>query len=154
MKQRQTELDIMRFLATLAVIMIHVCGGTVDTIPVITPAWVFLNSRRAAVTWDVPVFTMIFGRFFLDENRNITLRDIFGKYLKRLILAFVVWSAVYQAYYVIHSAAVGSANLNIIGIVSEWIAGAYHLWYLCMLAGLYILTKFIRSISRVGKLIT
>lgn len=152
MKQRQTELDILRFMATLAVVMTHVCGGTVKAIPVTTPAWVFLNSCRAAVTWDVPVFIMISGRFFLDESRNITLRDIFGKYLKRLILAFVVWSAVYQAYYVIHGIAVGSANLNIVGIVSEWIAGAYHLWYLYMLAGLYILTPFLRKIAQDKKL--
>lgn len=152
MKQRQTELDILRFLATLAVIMTHVCGGTVDTTPVTTPTWMFLNACRAAVTWDVPVFIMISGRFFLDENRNISLRDIFGKYLKRLILAFVVWSAVYQAYYVIHSAVTGAGYLNIKGILSEWITGAYHLWYLYMLAGLYILTPFLRKIAQDKKL--
>lgn len=152
MKQRQTELDILRFLATLAVVMTHVCGGTVDSISVNSPAWVFLNSCRAAVTWDVPVFIMISGRFFLDENRTVTLKDIFGKYIKRLILAFVVWSAVYQAYYVIHSAALGTAYLNIKGILSEWIAGAYHLWYLYMLAGLYILTPFLRKIAQDKKL--
>jgi len=152
MKQRQTELDILRFLATLAVIMTHVCGGIVDTIPVTTPTWMFLNSCRAAVTWDVPVFIMISGRFFLDENRNITLRNIFGKYLKRLILAFAFWSAAYQAYYVIHSAAVGATYLNLKGILSEWIAGAYHLWYLYMLAGLYILTPFLRKIAQDKKL--
>lgn len=152
MKQRQTELDILRFLATLAVIMTHVCGGTVKAIPVTTPTWVFLNSCRAAVTWEIPVFLMISGRFFLDENRNISQKDIFGKYLKRLILAFVVWSAVYQAYYVIHSVATGTTSLNIKGIVFEWIIGAYHLWYLYMLAGLYILTPFLRKIAQGRKL--
>ena len=152
MKQRQTELDILRFLATLAVVMTHVCGGVVKELSVSTSAWVFLNSCRAAVTWDVPIFIMISGRFFLEENRNITLQDIFGKYLKRLILAFVVWSAVYQAYYAIHSVAVGTASLNIKGIVFEWIAGAYHLWYLYMLAGLYILTPFLRKIAQDKKL--
>jgi surface polysaccharide O-acyltransferase-like enzyme len=152
MKQRQTELDILRFLATLAVIMTHVCGGTVKAIPVTTPTWMFLNSCRAAVTWDVPIFVMISGRFFLDESRAITMKDIFGKYLKRLILAFVVWSAVYQAYYVIHSAITGAGYLNIKGILSEWITGAYHLWYLYMLAGLYILTPFLRKIAQDKKL--
>lgn len=152
MKQRQTELDILRFLATLAVIMTHVCGGPVKAIPVTTPTWVFLNSCRAAVTWDVPVFVMISGRFFLDESRNISMGDIFGKYLKRLILAFVVWSAVYQAYYAIYSVTAGTGSLNIKGVVFEWIAGAYHLWYLYMLAGLYVLTPFLRKIAQDRKL--
>ena len=152
MKQRQTELDILRLLATLAVIMTHVCGGTVKAIPVTAPTWVFLNSCRAAVTWDVPVFIMISGRFFLDENRNITLKDIFGKYLKRLILAFAVWSAVYQIYYVAYCAATGNGYLNFKGIISEWIAGAYHMWYLYMLAGLYVLTPFLRKIASDKKL--
>lgn len=152
MKQRQTELDILRFLATLAVIMTHVCGGAVDTLPVNTPTWAFLNSCRAAVTWDVPVFVMISGRFFLDEGRTITLGDIFGKYLKRLILAFVVWSAVYQAYYIIYGMVTGNGYLNFLGVISEWIIGAYHMWYLHMLAGLYILTPFLRRIARDRKL--
>ena len=152
MKRRQTELDILRFCATLAVIMTHVCGGIVKTLPVNTPTWIFLNSSRAAVTWDVPVFVMISGRFFLDENRSITHKDIFGKYLKRLILAFAVWSAVYQCYYVIHSVITDTTYLNLSGIIFEWIAGAYHLWYLYMLAGLYILTPFLRNIAQDRKL--
>ena len=152
MKKRQTELDILRFLATLAVVMTHVCGGVVKALAVNTPTWVFLNSCRAAVTWDVPVFIMISGRFFLDEKRSITLKDIFEKYLKRLILAFVVWSAVYQGYYVLHGMATGTVSLNIIGIISEWLAGAYHLWYLYMLAGLYILIPFLRKIAEDKKL--
>lgn len=152
MKQRQTELDILRFLATLAVVMTHVCGGVVKALPVSTPAWVFLNSCRAAVTWDVPVFIMISGRFFLDGSRKITTKAIFGKYLKRLILAFVVWSAVYQCYYMLHSVAMGTAYLNIMGIFSEWITGPYHLWYLYMLAGLYILIPFLRKIAEDKKL--
>lgn len=132
--------------------MTHVCGGIVKALPVNDPICMFLTSCRAAVTWDVPVFIMISGRFFLDESRSITLKDIFGKYIKRLILAFIVWSAVYQGYYVIYSVATGQTSLSMIGIISEWLLGAYHLWYLYMLAGLYILTPFLRKIASDKKL--
>lgn len=147
MTKRQTELDILRFLAVVAVVMTHVCGGAVDTLPVTSPQWAVMNVMRAAVTWDVPVFVMISGRFFLDDSRPLTTKSLFGKSLKRLVIAFVVWSGVYQIFYTAKCAMLGVTYLNIKGILAEWVTGAYHLWYLYMLAGLYILTPLLRKIA-------
>ena len=77
--KRQTELDILRLLATLAVIVMHAGGNEYLSSS--------LNPRRhsmlvAAIVWCVPVFFMISGRFFLDPQRNITIKKIWNTYLE------------------------------------------------------------------------
>lgn len=139
--KRQTELDILRLLATLAVIVMHAGGNKYLSSS--------LNPRRhsmlvAAIVWCVPVFFMISGRFFLDPQRNITIKKIWKKYIPRIIIAFAVWSSVYTFYYVKSGAYDG---LNIWGVITQWIEGPYHFWYLYAIIGLYALTPLLRKIT-------
>lgn len=139
--KRETELDILRLLAILAVIMMH-AGGNAYLSP-------NFNANRhsmfvAAIVWCVPAFFMISGRFFLDPQRDVTVQKIWGRYLLRIVIAFVVWSTVYTAFYVLSGA---YDALNFWGILTQWIEGPYHFWYLYALMGLYILTPFFRKIT-------
>lgn len=138
--KRQTELDILRLLATLAVIMTHLCGGPVKSLDVYSSNWSVLNCLRAAVTWDVPIFVMISGSLFLKPSKEVTIRKIYQKYIKHLVICFCFWSAVFQILYYF----TGDCSLNWKGILSEFLIGPYPFWYLFMLAGLYMLIPFIR----------
>ena len=140
MKKRQTELDILRFLATLAVIVIHM-----GRIPYVSDYWAsgWLPISIAPLVWCVPVFFMISGRFFLDPEKNIPLKVLLQKYILRLIFTFSLWSAVYTAYYVWDGT---YSNLNIFGILTEYIHGPIHFWYLYAAVGLYLLTPLLRKI--------
>lgn len=140
MKQRQTELDILRLLATLAVISAHL-----GRIPYVAVCWTsgLFDVSIAPFVASVPVFFMISGRFFLDEKKTITLQTLFRKNIFRLLFAFALWSAVYTAYYVWNGT---YAKLNIFGILAEWIQGPVHFWYLYATVGLYLLTPLCRKI--------
>lgn len=142
MKQRQTELDILRFLATLAVIVIHM-----GRIPYVSECWAAgrFPMSIAPLVWCVPVFFMISGRFFLDPERNVPLKALFQKYIFRLVLAFALWSAVYTAYYVWDGT---YGNLNIFGILTMYIQGPIHFWYLYAAIGLYLLTPLLRKLTQ------
>lgn len=144
--KRQTEFDVLRLLAILAVIAMHACGNE------------YLSSnfdpRRhsmlvAAIVWCVPVFFMISGRFFLDPKRNVTPGKIWKKYIGRIVVAFVIWSSVYTIYYVKSGAYDG---LNIWGILTQWIEGPYHFWYLYALIGLYAFAPILRKITENEKI--
>ena len=148
MKKRETELDILRIVALLAVILVHICGGPVDTLPPTTSDWKIMVLRRGLVTWEVPVYVMISGRFFLDPKRDITFTKI-RKSISRLLLAFLVWDIVYAGYYFFSGAYIG---LNWKGILSQAIIGPYHFWYLHMLILVYAITPFLRKISQDKKL--
>lgn len=133
--KRQTELDILRLLALLAVIAIH-SSGFGDGL--------LACGIHAAIVWSVPVFFMISGRFFLDPARSVTPERLMRKYLPHIILAFLVWSVVYTLWYVLSGTYDG---LNIFGILTQYIEGPYHFWYLYALAGLYVLTPLLRLVA-------
>lgn len=144
MKKRETELDILRLIAMLAVILVHVCGGQVKTLPVTDFNWKTMVFLRGIVTWEVPVYIMISGRFFLDPEREITGKKLL-KAIWRLLVAFIVWDVIYQVYYI----GTGTyAGLNWKGILAEAFIGPYHFWYLHMLILMYAITPFLRKIAQ------
>ena len=55
-----------------------------------------------------------------------------------------MWSSVYTFYYVKSGAYDG---LNIWGVITQWIEGPYHFWYLYAIIGLYALTPLLRKIT-------
>lgn len=147
-KQRETELDILRILALLAVILVHACGMETHTLPVTDRNWQVLTFCAAIVTWQIPIYVMISGRFFLDPEREMPFRKIL-KSIWRLVVAFVVWDVVYQIYY-IWSGAYGDLNWK--GILSQTLVGPYHFWYLHMLIWLYAIVPFLRKIAESKKM--
>lgn len=144
MKKRETELDILRLLATLGVIFTHACGIETDS-AIVRNIMTFLI---ATVTWHVPVFVMISGRFFLDPERDVSAVKI-KKAIGRLMIAFLFWNVIYQVYYILTDA---YADLNWKGILSQALMGPYHFWYLFMLICLYAITPFLRKIVMDRKL--
>lgn len=138
---RQTELDLLRLIAMMGVIVMHIkLSGTV---PHTQFGSTMYHGIWASVTWCVPVFVMISGRFFLDPARSVSPRKIWKEQLPRIVTAFLFWSAVYQAYYILF----GESTLNWKGILSQYLIGPYHMWFLYMIVGLYAATPILRRIS-------
>ena len=151
-KKRETNLDILRFMATLAVVLTHVCGGPINSLNVLDSDWQILNWFRAAATWDVPVFVMISGGMFLNPQKELSLKVLYGKYIKRLVVAFAFWSAMFQVYYTAYGIYTNSFTLNWKGVLSEFLIGPYPFWYLFMLAGVYATIPFLKKITTDKKL--
>ena len=143
MKKRETELDILRLLAMLAVIWVHVGGIETGSLPASDPNCQWLIFLKSVMTWEIPVYVMISGRFFLDPDREMPFSRIL-KAIRRLVLAFVVWNVVYQIWYIARDTYTG---LNWKGIMSQALIGPYHFWYLYMIVGLYLITPFLRKIA-------
>lgn len=146
MKQRQTELDILRIAAIISVIMMHVCGDVWHDLPLDSTEWTVTSIYR--MTWCVPVLVMISGRFFLDPERNVTVEKLYKKSIVRIVTAFLFWSACYQLYYFLMDIRInGNATLNWKGQIFSYLTGAYHLWYIFMIISLYAVTPLLRKIT-------
>lgn len=136
MKKRETELDVLRIIALLAVIFTHTCG----IYPNFPPLTTFI---LATITWHVPVFVMISGRFFLDPDRELPVSKLI-KAITHLVLAFAFWSLIYQ----IHSVVAGTyPERSWRGVIAAFLIGPYHFWYLTMLICLYAIIPFLRKIT-------
>ena len=93
------------------------------------------------MTWQVPSFVMISGRFFLDPDRPMSKKKIWRSIL-RLAIAFLFWDFVYQVFFVLSGA---YRAMSVIGILMEFFGGPFHFWFLYMLVCLYAIVPFLRS---------
>ena len=139
--------DALRILAIFAVVVLHVAAGKRSSVGVETPEWKVLNIYDSLVRWSVPVFVMVSGMFMLDPQKKTTWRTLFGKNALRIATAFFIWSAVYAA----NDVGMGKLPLAwnraaLSRLAVKFFFGHYHLWFLFVIAGLYVVTPVLRKI--------
>lgn len=143
--QRIAYFDVLRILATFAVIVLHLSAQHWADTDVYSRAWQAFNLYDSAVRWAVPVFVMISGSLFLSGSQS--LLHILKKNVLRLVTAFVFWSALYAVFMVNFEGC--PTNL----ILQQFLNGHYHMWFLFMIVGLYLIVPFLRAIVRDEKLL-
>jgi len=139
-KQRIEYFDLLRILATLAVITIHVTGPYWYNTEITSVQWQILSIFESISRWSVPIFFMISGTLFLDGNRDI--RQILRKNILHVVTAFLFWSAIYSG---INYA---KGFFTIPDAIQEWLYGYYHMWYLYVIAGLYLAVPILQKITQ------
>ena len=148
--QRVVYLDLLRLVATFAVIFLHVCSSEFDA-SFISLNWYISTVYNSLVRWCVPVFVMISGVLFLNPNKEITYQEILKKRIPRLFLAYVFWTVFYVLYGFIMT---GFENFSILHLVRRSIVSPCgHLWFLPMLMGVYFLIPVLRKIAQDKKLL-
>ena len=128
---RTIYFDYLRVFATFAVIILHVSAQNWYSTDVNGYDWQIFNFYDSIVRWGVPVFVMISGSLFL--NRDIPFKKIYTKYILRMVIAYIVWSAIY--------ALSTPGNIKI-----QFLKGHYHMWFIPMIIGLYICIPIIKTI--------
>ena len=96
---RKQFLDVLRVLATCAVVLMHVLTGATDvTDASIVPEYrSLLLSVMDLVTWCVPIFLLISGYLFLNPERTLTYPVMIKKYCRRIALAILLFGVPYAA---------------------------------------------------------
>lgn len=133
-------LDSLRSLSIIAVVLLHAAAWDWYLMPVTGLDWQTLNVYDSLVRFCVPVFFMVSGALFLQPERGITIQLVFRKYLPRILVAFIVWSAFYAALGTYGPGGDGSVR----SLLTRLVLGHYHLWFLFVLAGLYLVTPLLR----------
>ena len=145
--QRIAYLDILRLIATLAVIFIHVVA---DGLPLSFGQynWYVAVVGGSLVRWAVPVFVMISGALYLNPQKQITTETVLKRKVPRLLLAYVSWWLIYALAIVLVWYVIKKEPFQF-----EWLAPHYHLWFLPMLCGVYLLIPLLRPIASDRKLL-
>ncbi|MHC1720706.1 MAG: acyltransferase [Clostridiaceae bacterium] len=148
-KERVLYVDLLRIFAACAVVILHVAASYWNGSNVYTFDWKMFNFYDSLVRFAVPVFVMISGIFFLDSNKPITIKKIYLKYCLRVVIAYIFWSFFYASYMPVYNLLTGGASSDfpVKQVIYEFIFGHYHMWFLFMIAGLYIITPLLRKIS-------
>jgi len=109
---------------------------------------IYLGLSRSCV----PFFVMISGIFFLKPKKKITYKQIYAKYVLRMVKAYIFWSIFYTIVYPHFIKKEPDINFvknkeDFIGAIRGSILGSYHLWYLNFVIGLYIATPIFKAIT-------
>lgn len=141
-EERIRYIDILRGLATIGVIVIHVSAnnwygyiGSKD--------WIIFTIYEGMCKVAVPLFFMISGCLFLSDERNMTLKYLYKSHILKMIIFLIFWSAVYKFANNIQIIKSGQAMLS---AFTEILAGntQIHLWYIYSIIGLYLITPVLK----------
>lgn len=149
---RKQFLDVLRVLATCAVVLMHVLTGATDvTDASIVPEYrSLLLSVMDLVTWCVPIFLMISGYLFLNPERTLTYPIMIKKYCRRIALAILLFGVPYAASELV----VAERSFRIMMIpeaLKMTLTGHTwsHMWYLYLILFLYLITPLLKKVLRV-----
>lgn len=130
-------LDILRILATIAVIGIHVSAQGWYSEPIERDTWAIFSAWDAAVRWAVPGFVMISGALFL--TREIDMKRVYSHNIRHMVCAFIFWSVIYALYF-------GRSDIRT--FIGTAIRGYNHMWYVLFVIGLYMSLPILSAIAK------
>jgi surface polysaccharide O-acyltransferase-like enzyme len=134
MNERVKYFDYLRVFAVFSVIILHLSAQNWFAVDVGSYEWQIFNCYDSIVRMSVPIFVMISGAIFL--NRNHDVKKIYGKYIPRMIIAFVFWAMIYAF-------AAGGGKMD---FFKNTISGHYHMWFIPMIVCLYMYIPIICKI--------
>lgn len=147
--------DILRIIAVFAVMMLHVCSTGILEITVLSFEWHIINFYESLTRWSVPIFVMVSGMFFLNPQRKITLSKLYCKNILRIFIALVSWGIFFRTLLVVEKLYSGKmvSNEFIWELLKEYSSllfgpAWYHLWFLYMIIGLYMLVPILRIFTK------
>ena len=139
---RIVYMDVLRVIACFSVIMIHSSARYVVKDIGSFNFWVG-NIFDGLARIGVPLFIMISGALMLDKNYQFSTQKII-KHIIRMIVFFVFWSALYCIFNIVGSIIIEHESIDITKIIVSLIKGHYHLWFVYLIIGLYLIVPLLR----------
>jgi surface polysaccharide O-acyltransferase-like enzyme len=145
--KRNYSIDTLRTVATLLVILVHASSE-------------YINTGRMSLTFDtsfwvgniissfsricVPLFVLISGMFLLGKKE--TFKQSYQKRASRILIPLISWTLIYILYRASLSFFTDK-SINTDALLNSVVSGKpfYHMWYLYMIIGLYLITPVINN---------
>lgn len=132
--------DLMRVMAIFLVIVQHLCPSYYDSSAL---NQLSVNIIVSVTDWCVPILVMISGYFFLDPEKKFSIDHFFRNNVLRICTALVFWSIVYGLMHYLSTPQSWTIS-SILGPIVWKRLPWYHLWFVYMLLGLYLLVPILR----------
>ena len=158
--KREANYDLLRIISTIAVVVIHVSGIYVDSITnseffgkIYEKNIIIPLVYGTLANFAVPCFIMLSGALLLNNNKNEDYLYFYKKTMKNVgvpTLVFSIFYFVYSEMLVCAGVIVKGKELSQILIpIGDLVKGKpyYHMWYLYMIMGIYILVPVILKVK-------
>lgn len=146
MKNKEENMDVLKVICTLFVVMVHVCGpfcGRGSGVPG-SSTFMIGSSIQIFTRVAVPIFVLISGKYILGSWDEKSLGGFYKKRYGRIILPLLFSIVVYGVYRIF-----GEKSADISSYLKDAVMGKTygHLWYLYMLLGMYAFTPILYKIK-------
>ena len=133
----------LRILSIYAVVTAHVVIWLTMGLKPFSSNWWLGCSIFYACFCSIPVFVMISGALLLDNAREESLPEFYRKRMVRVGVPLVSWTIIYLGVrsFVDHERLTAGRIFELIVTADPY----YHLWFLYMIVGLYLVTPPLRT---------
>lgn len=143
MRERIPYLDALRCLAIFLVVLLHNDAPVVvNTACYGRPSWYLCMFLDGAVRLGVPLFFMISGCLLLNGTGAAEPAAFYRKKLPRLLAPLAVWNVIYHW----TNAWQFHTDTGLLALLQKAFnrGTGYHMWYIYVLLGLYLLCPFLK----------
>lgn len=147
MSQKATSIfyiDFLRFIAAIAVVLIHVLGPfrkLYGSIP--ESEWLAAASINSMSRWAVPVFMMISGALLISTNREFNTKFYLTRRLSKVAIPLVGWTIIYAFITGFNSNSWQFSDMLQVIQNSPNTPAWYHLWFFYDFIPLYFVVPFL-----------
>lgn len=148
-KKHIAYLEVLRLVACILVVGVHVSAFNLEQVPVESLNFKVMNGLDCLSILGVPLFVMISGALFLAPSYGVTVKKFYTRKIPRIVFLYFFWLLFYNVVNFLENGTVWNFTNVKKQIVLESLLGKgmYHMWYLPMLAVLYLLTPFLKSFA-------
>ncbi len=150
-RKRDLGVDLAKAVSILGVIMVHISSQGYN-FPLGSFNWSAAVFWGSVVRGSVPIFFMCSGVLFLDPERELPLRKLYGRYLLRIAAAMLFWAMAYKTYHLLADGNLTPASLwqavkEVLVFKQE-----FHLYFLHIILLFYaaspVMRVFVRNADR------
>lgn len=139
---RRPDYDLLRCLAAGCVILLHVLSPIHTNAAIFgTRLWWLVNLLNEISRAGVPIFLMLTGALLLPAASTQQFGSFYRRRLTKILIPFICWDVIY---YLVKCYRAGTSVFSrafIDDLLNQ--GSAYHLWYVYMLAGIYLILPFL-----------
>lgn len=143
--ERNTSLDILRIMAALGVVILHVSSDYIVTNDVNGSNFAMALFLNSLTRFAVPVFVMISGSIFLDGKRTFSIKKLWLHNILRLLAVYLVWSFLYYVFQCVYFWDASIFEGGPVRLLNGMVYSTNHLWYIGMIIGLYAVTPVLKE---------
>ncbi len=149
MKKRVLYFDLLKIVSIIFVVLIHVISEFWSFLDVNSNSFIVLSILDSISRFCVPIYFMVSGALFLNEEKKITIKDVLKKYVPRVLLLFVFWNLTYSFLYIIFDSRTITIN-TVYNVFLDTILGdgIFHLYFLPIIIGFYLCLPILKQITK------
>lgn len=149
-KNKPVYTELLMIISVLGIVAVSVIFAKWSAASVGSVSWIFMTVMQSVLRFSSPVIIMIFGIKYLSETEAPPIKKLYSCDILRLSIMLIFWSVLY----VVLKKYFGSAStFGIKQYIAELSTGQNHLWLLCVLIGLLIVSPLLKKIAADKKLL-